>query len=109
MRIYIEKIINRILEAQGFEEILSSEWKPSASNPATHTTGSFSFNNNLRQEENKTKKSERRMTWHFRSASQPQNNFKKELTEEPDHYSSRKLNEDTATKNTRRFSLFNWG
>ena len=99
------------MEAQGFEEILSSEWKPSASNPVTPITGSFSFNNNLRKEEDKPKKIERRMTWHFRSASQSQNDFKKNklMIEDPDHYSSRKLNENTATRNARRFSLFNWG
>ena len=84
MKLYIEKILNRIMEAQGFEEILSSEWVKPPASPVTPVTGSFNFNNaNLApapaQEENKSKKIERRKTlsgWHFRSTSQPQNNFK---------------------------------
>ncbi|CAG8488244.1 4500_t:CDS:2 [Funneliformis caledonium] len=121
LRLYIEKILNRIIETQGFEEILSSEseWKkPSASS-----------------HENKTKKIERRKTvsvLHFRSTSQPQNSLSpinKIIAEEPDKIyplpSERKSNEDTitlgdapkrvqrrnsssGTKNAKRFSIFNW-
>ncbi|SRR6266498_164328 len=96
MKLYIDKILSRIVETQGFEELLSSEseWKkPSVSSPVTPTTGSFpSFNNNSNlSQENKTKKIERRKTlsgWHFRSTSQPQNSFTssddKIIVEEPD-------------------------
>src|SRR4051794_21156130 len=104
MRLYIEKILNRILEAQGFEELLSSEWVKPPASPVTPVNGSFSFNNtNPAQEENKSKKIERRKTlsgWHFRSTSQPQNSFKKDkiITEEPEQFHSlRKSNEDTVS------------
>jgi hypothetical protein len=140
MRLYIEKILNRILDAQGFEEILASEWKkPSVSSPVTPTKGSFGFNNinnnnnnnnNSQEDKKTTKKVERRKTvsgWHFRSTSQPQNSY---ITEEADtakSLPSRKSNDDTlhplsevpkralrrnstsASKNTKRFSIFGWG
>ncbi|GBC07048.1 hypothetical protein RclHR1_07200006 [Rhizophagus clarus] len=115
MRLYIEKILNRILDYQGFEEILSLQWKkPSVSSPVSPTTGSFGFNNNNNnnnsnnnnnnnsQEEKKTtKKVERRKTlsgWHFRSTSQPQNTYNNKISEETDQANplpSRKSNDDT--------------
>ncbi|CAG8569337.1 439_t:CDS:2, partial [Funneliformis caledonium] len=103
LRLYIEKILDRIMEAQGFEEILSSapEWKnQSVSNPVSSTTASFSFNNDPSQE-NKTKKIERRMSW---SGYQPQNIFTSDdkiFVEEPSQIhplpSKRVSNVDTVT------------
>ncbi|CAI2192790.1 18395_t:CDS:2, partial [Funneliformis geosporum] len=121
LRLYIEKILNRIVETQSVEILSSeSEWKkPSASS-----------------HENKTKKIERRKTvsvLHFRSTSQPQSTFtpnNKIIAEEPDKIyplpSETNSNEDTitlgdapkrvqrrnsssGTKNAKRFSIFNWG
>jgi hypothetical protein len=110
MRLYIEKILNRVLDAQGFEETLASEWKkPSVSSPVSPTTGSLVFNNNNNnnynnnnsQEDKKTtKKVERHKTvsgWHFRSTSQPQNSYNK-ISEEADTTNSlpsRKSNDNT--------------
>ncbi|CAG8573253.1 19970_t:CDS:2 [Rhizophagus irregularis] len=128
MRLYIEKILHRILDVQGFEEILSFEWKkPSVSSPVSPTTGSF-------EEKKTTKKVERRKTfsgWHFRSTSQPQNTYKSDkIPEEPDTplpLPTRKSNDDTlhppsviqkrplrrnstSAKNTNRLSsFFGWG
>ncbi|CAG8461167.1 8590_t:CDS:2, partial [Scutellospora calospora] len=88
MSLYIQKILNRIMEAKGFEEILSAEWsaKKAASSPTSPTTGSFP----LSQEPAK-KKMERRKTFssfHLRSASQPQNVLKpvihENIAEEPE-------------------------
>ncbi|CAG8678879.1 2334_t:CDS:2, partial [Dentiscutata heterogama] len=93
MSLYIERILNRIMEAKGFEEILSSDWsaKKTVSSPTSPTTGSF----NLSQEPAK-KKMERRKTFssfHIRSASQPQNNLKsviqENIAEEPEQTRSK--------------------
>ncbi|CAI2186096.1 4781_t:CDS:2 [Funneliformis geosporum] len=129
LRLYIEKILNRIMEVQGAEEILSSapECKnQSVSNPVTSTTDSFSFNDYLTLE-----KIERRRSW---SGSQPQDNFTsndKIMVEEPSQIypipNKGVSNEDTITlsdvpkrtqrrnsnsasggKIAKRFSIFNW-
>ncbi|CAG8569304.1 437_t:CDS:2 [Funneliformis caledonium] len=136
MSLYIEKILNRIMEAQGFEEVLSStpEWKnPSVPNSSkTTTTRSQSLNHNPRQK-TKTKKMERRKSWsgsHDSSISQAQNSGRilndKIIVEEPlqiyplpsDRKSkgetitfgetSKRIQRKDSTKNTRRFSIFNW-
>ncbi|CAG8596244.1 7987_t:CDS:2 [Cetraspora pellucida] len=122
MSLYIQKILNRIMEAKGFEEILSNEWsaKKTVSSPTSPTTGSF----NLSQEPAK-KKMERRKTFssfHLRSASQPQNNLKpviqENIAEEPEQtrskgnetvqlaeLSKRSRRNSTGFRNGKRFSL----
>ncbi|CAG8757101.1 13438_t:CDS:2, partial [Racocetra fulgida] len=125
MSLYIQKILNRIMEAKGFEEILSNEWsaKKAASSPTSPTTGSF----NLSQEPVK-KKMERRKTFssfHLRSASQPQNNLKpviqEHIAEEPEltkpkdetvqlaDLSKRSRRNSTGFRNGKRFSLWGFG
>ncbi|CAG8515372.1 18893_t:CDS:2 [Racocetra persica] len=126
MSLYIQKILNRIMEAKGFEEILSNEWsaKKAASSPTSPTTGSF----NLSQEPVK-KKMERRKTFssfHLRSASQPQNNLKpviqENIAEEPElpkpkdnetvqlaDLSKRSRRNSTGFRNGKRFSLWGFG
>ncbi|CAG8488978.1 10779_t:CDS:2 [Dentiscutata erythropus] len=128
MSLYIERILNRIMEAKGFEEILSNEWsaKKTVSSPTSPTTGSF----NLSQEPAK-KKMERRKTFssfHIRSASQPQNNLKsviqENIAEEPEQTRSkenetvqlvdlskrsRRNSTSTGFRNGKRFSFFSFG
>ncbi|CAG8723784.1 18029_t:CDS:2 [Gigaspora margarita] len=128
MSLYIERILNRIMEAKGFEEILSAEWsaKKAASSPTSPTTNSF----NLSQEPAK-KKMERRKTFssfHLRSASQPQNNLKpviqENIAEEPEptrskdngtiqladlSKRSRRNSTSTGPRNGKRFSIFGFG
>ncbi|RIB21248.1 hypothetical protein C2G38_1119331 [Gigaspora rosea] len=128
MSLYIERILNRIMEAKGFEEILSAEWsaKKAASSPTSPTTNSF----NLSQEPAK-KKMERRKTFssfHLRSASQPQNNLKpviqENIAEEPEQTRSkdngtiqladlskrsRRNSTSTGPRNGKRFSIFGFG
>ncbi|CAH1761548.1 6837_t:CDS:2 [Entrophospora sp. SA101] len=89
MQLYIQKILNRIMEAKGFEEILSSDW----------SAGSLGFGGDQDEKYNNDdgKRTERRKNLsglHFRSISQPPNKTHKIqiLTEEPeslpDNYNS---------------------
>ncbi|CAI2168495.1 2588_t:CDS:2 [Funneliformis geosporum] len=94
MSLYIEKILNRIMEAQGFEEVLSSapeRKNPSAPNSAIPTTTRSLSLNHKQKQENNTKKFERRKSW---SGSHECSNFQiknsgrilndKIIVEEPD-------------------------
>ncbi|CAG8467246.1 8905_t:CDS:2 [Diversispora eburnea] len=93
MALYIEKILNRIMEAQS-EELLSTDWsaKVAASSPTSPTSGGFPFSDNINA--SSPKKKERRKTvsgpfnGHFRSTSQPLSTFSpqkdKIITEEPE-------------------------
>ncbi|RHZ44211.1 hypothetical protein Glove_750g12 [Diversispora epigaea] len=98
MALYIEKILNRIMEAQS-EELLSTDWsaKVAASSPTSPTSGGFPFSDNL-SVSNPSRKKERRKTvsgpfsGHFRSTSQPLSTFSpqkdKIIAEEPEPITS---------------------
>ncbi|CAH1765724.1 10013_t:CDS:2 [Entrophospora sp. SA101] len=121
MHLYISKILTRILEAQGFEEILSTDWsaKRIESSPVSPTITSF---NQDQKNDNGRNKIERRKTlsgFHFRSTSQPQNSLMKDKTiaEETESASDdlkdlpkkpQRRNSTSGTR-TRRFSFLGWG
>ncbi|CAG8497786.1 15770_t:CDS:2 [Acaulospora morrowiae] len=139
MTLYIQKILNRIMEAKGFEELLSTEWSARSicSSPTSPTTGQFPFSENAN-----TKKMGRRktvsgatpFTGHFRSNSQPASNFtppsNKIISEEPETPGDKKDGEgdgdktslsvdplkkpaqrraSVSTSRKRLSSLFSWG
>ncbi|CAG8442364.1 4402_t:CDS:2 [Cetraspora pellucida] len=58
LSLYIEKILNRIMEAQGFEEILAKDWSAKPTTPLTLPKTSLS-------QEPVKKKNERRKTFSF--------------------------------------------
>ncbi|CAG8538629.1 2555_t:CDS:2, partial [Acaulospora colombiana] len=107
MTLYIQKILNRILEAKGFEEILSTDWsaRTACSSPTSPTATEFPFSDN-----SSSKKMGRRRTvsgynpfsGHFRSNSQPASVAEsKIISEEPEHPSDdKKESEDDENKDS---------
>src|SRR5438128_2218803 len=120
MNLYISKILTRIMEAKGFEELLSTDWsaKRIESSPISSTISNF---NQDQKNDTGRSKIERRKTlsgFHFRSTSQPQNSLIKDktITEETEPVSDglkdlpkKQRRNSTSGTRTRRFSFLGWG
>jgi hypothetical protein len=121
MHLYISKILTRIMEAQGFEQLLATDWsaKRIESSPISPTITSFTQEQKSDNVRNKIERRKTLSAFHFRSTSQPQNSLIKDKTiiEETESASedlkdlpkkTQRRNSTSGTR-TRRFSFLNWG